>query len=188
MGHRHGVDIRRSRDETAYLSVLTALKPFLSGLQFQRLEGNPDPGSHHAVRLIVPAVDREALAELDSTLAKLGRPHNYDHAMIRAGIDASLVYLSYNGIQIRPMIPPTSENKVFAQARQRIYLSATLGSGGELERAFGRTSIVRMPLKSKSAPRSGRRLFVFPDLVAGGDSLALTKQIVALTDKAALPS
>jgi hypothetical protein len=184
VGHKHGVDIRRSRDETAYLSVLTALKPFLSGLQFQRLEGNPDPGSHHAVRLIIPAVDREALAVLDSTLAKLKRPHKYDHAMIRAGIDSSLVYLSYSGIQIRPMIPPTSENKIFAQARQRIYLSATLGSGGELERAFGRTSIVRMPLKSKTAPRSGRRLFVFPDLVAGGDSLALTKRIVALTDKA----
>ena len=184
VGHKHGVDIRRSRDETAYLSVLTALKPFLSGLQFQRLVGNPDPGSHHAVRLIVPAVDREALAVLDSTLAKLGRPHKYDHAMIRAGIDASLVYLSYSGIQIRPMIPPTSENRVFAQAKQRIYLSATLGAGGELERAFGRTSIVRMPLKSKTAPRSGRRLFVFPDLVAGGDSLALTKRIVALTNKA----
>lgn len=184
VGHKHGVDIRRSRDETAYLSVLTALKPFLSGLQFQRLEGPADPGSHHAVRLVVPAVDREALATLDSTLAKLGKPYKYEHAMIRAGLDSSLVYLSYGGIQIRPMIPPTSENKVFAQARQRIYLSATLGSGGELERAFGRTSIVRMPLKSKTAPRSGRRLFVFPDLVAGGDSLALTKQIVALTDKA----
>ncbi|WP_146248632.1 DEAD/DEAH box helicase [Curtobacterium sp. MCLR17_044] len=184
VGHKHGVDIRRTRDEAAYLSVLTALKPFLSGLQYQRLTGAPDPGSHHAVRLIVPAVDRDALTALDATLAKLGRPHRYDHAMIRAGFDSSLVYLSYSGIQIRPMIPSTSDNKVFAQAKQRIYLSATLGSGGELERAFGRTSIVRMPLKSKTAPRSGRRLFVFPDLVAGGDSLALTKQIVALTGKA----
>lgn len=82
------------------------------------------------------------------------------------------------------MIPPTSESEVFAHAGQRIYLSATLGSGGELKRAFGRTPIVRVPLKSKTAPRSGRRLFVFPDLVAGGDSLTLTKRIVALTDKA----
>lgn len=184
VGHKHGVDIRRSKDETAYLAVLAALKPFLSGIQYQRLEGAPDPGSHHAVRLIVPAVDPAALKVLDATLAKLGRPHKYDHAMIRAGFDSALVYLSYSGIQIRPMVPPTSESRVFAQAGQRIYLSATLGSGGELERAFGRTPIVRMPLKSKTAPRSGRRLFVFPDLVAGGDSLTLTKRIVALTDKA----
>lgn len=184
VGHKHGVDIRRSQDEAAYLAVLVALKPFLSGLQFQRLEGAPDPGSHHAVRLIIPAVDAAALKTLDATLAKLEKPHKYDHAMIRAGFDSTLVYLSYSGIQIRPMIPPTAENTVFTQAKQRIYLSATLGSGGELERAFGRTPIVRMPLKSKKAPRSGRRLFVFPDLVAGGESLALTKQIVSLTDKA----
>lgn len=184
VGHKHGVDIRRSRDSDAYLAVLATLKPFLSGLQFQRLEGKPDPGSHHAVRVIVPAVDQDALEALDAALAKLGRPHKYDHAMIRAGFDSVLVYLSYSGIQIRPMIPPTSENKIFAQAHQRVYLSATLGSGGELERAFGRREIVRMPLKSKTAPRSGRRLFVFPDLVAGGDGLDLTRRIVALTDKA----
>lgn len=184
VGHKHGVDIRRSKHEGAYLSVLSALKPFLSGLQIQRLEGAPDPGSHHQVRLIVPAADPVALKALDAALANLGKPHKYDHAMIRAGFASTLVYLSYSGIQIRPMIPPTSENKVFAQARQRIYLSATLGTGGELERAFGRPSITRMPLKSKTAPRSGRRLFVFPDLVAGGDGQALTKRIVALTDKA----
>lgn len=184
VGHKHGVDIRRSQDSDAYLAVLATLKPFLSGLQFQRLEGEPDPGSHHAVRLIVPAVDQNALKALDAALAKLDRPHKYDHAMIRAGFDSVLVYLSYSGIQIRPMIPPTSENRIFGQARQRIYLSATLGSGGELERAFGRREIVRMPVKSKTAPRSGRRLFVFPDLVAGGASLDLTRRIVALTDKA----
>lgn len=184
VGHKHGVDIRRSQDRAAYLAVLSTLKPFLSGLQFQRLEGEPDPGSHHAVRMIVPAVDQDALKALDAALAKLGKPHKYDHAMIRAGFHSVLVYLSYGGIQIRPMIPPTSENRIFADARQRIYLSATLGSGGELERAFGRREIVRLPLKSKTAPRSGRRLFVFPELVAGGDGLDLTRRIVALTDKA----
>ncbi|MFC7925177.1 DEAD/DEAH box helicase [Microbacterium laevaniformans] len=184
VGHQHGVDIRRSQDEAAYLTVLKALKPFLSGIQYQRLEGEPDPGSHHAVRLIVPAVDSSSIAALDGALARLGSPHKYDHAMIRAGFESTLVYLSYSGIQIRPMVPPTSENKIFSQAAQRIYLSATLGSGGELERAFGRASIVRMPLKSKTAPRSGRRMFVFPDLVAGGDGLTLTKRMVALTNKA----
>ncbi len=184
VGHKHGVDIRRSKDPDAYRSVLESLKPFLSGLQFQRLAGPPDPGSHHAVRLIVPAANPGALNALDATLSTLGKPFKFEHAMIRAGFDCSLVYLSYGGIQVRPIIPPTSENKIFAKARQRVYLSATLGSAGELERAFGRTSIVRMPLKSRTAPRSGRRLFVFPDLVAGSDSLGLTKRIVALTDKA----
>ncbi|MCV7109561.1 hypothetical protein H7I55_01095, partial [Mycolicibacterium setense] len=83
-----------------------------------------------------------------------------------------------------PMIPPTFQNSVFSSARQRVYLSATLGAGGELERAFGRAEIVRMPLPTKTPPRSGRRLFIFPDLVKGGDAVGLAKDVVAITNKA----
>jgi len=184
VGHEYGVDIRRSQNEAAYLSVLSALKPFLSGLLIQRLEGSPDPGAHHQVRLIVPAVAPDALNALDAALAKLPKPYKFQLAMIRGGLAACCVYLSYGGIQIRPMIPPTFENKVFSRAGQRIYLSATLGAGGDLERAFGRPQIERMPLPTKTPPRSGRRLFVFPDLVAGGDSDGLTKRIVSVTNKA----
>ncbi|ATY13545.1 hypothetical protein CU254_26290 [Amycolatopsis sp. AA4] len=184
VGNEYGIYIRRYDDEDAYLEVLEALKPFLSGLLIQRLEGEPDPGAHHQVRLILPAVDQTALTELDAALAGLPQPHSYKLAMIRSGLAACCVYPSYGGIQIRPMIPPTYENHIFARAKQRIYLSATLGSGGELERAFGRPEIVRMPLPTKTPPRSGRRLFVFPDLVKGGDAVGLTKQIISLTDKA----
>lgn len=184
VGNEYGISIRRYDDEDAYLEVLEALKPFLSGLLIQRLEGEPDPGAHHQVRLILPAVDQTALTKIDAALAGLTKPHSYKFAMIRSGLAACCVYLSYGGIQIRPMIPPTYENHIFARAKQRIYLSATLGSGGELERAFGRREIVRMPLPTKTPPRSGRRLFVFPDLVKGGDAIGLTKQIIGLTDKA----
>lgn len=184
VGNEYGLSIRRYDDPAAYLAILDPLKPFLSGLLIQRLEGDPDPGAHHQVRLILPAVDQAALTRLDAALAKLPTPHAYKVAMIRSGLASCCVYLSYGGIQIRPMIPPTFENHVFARAKQRIYLSATLGSGGELERAFGRREIVRMPLPTKTPPRSGRRLFVFPDLVKGGDSAGLTKRIIGLTDKA----
>lgn len=184
VGNQYGVSIRRYDDLAAYLAILEPLKPFLSGLLIQRLEGVPDPGAHHQVRLIIPAVDDAAMAKLDAALSTLGDPYKFQFAMIRSGLASCCVYLSYGGIQIRPMIPPTFENQSFTRAKQRIYLSATLGSGGELERAFGRREIVRMPLPSKTQPRSGRRLFVFPDLVKGGDAVGLTKQIVALTDKA----
>ncbi len=184
VGNEYGVSIRRRDDESAYLEVLASLKPFLSGLLVQRLEGLPDPGAHHQVRLILPVVDQVALANVDAALARLPTPHSYKLAMIRAGLAACCVYLSYGGIQIRPMIPPTYENHIFARAKQRIYLSATLGSGGELERAFGRKEVVRMPLPTKTPPRSGRRLFVFPDLVKGNDPLGLTSRIIAVTGKA----
>jgi hypothetical protein len=184
VGEEYGVTIRRYEATEVYLFVLEALKPFLSGLLLQRLQGEPDPGAHHQVRLILPAVDEQALAKLDSALAQLPEPYKFQLAMIRSGLASCSVFLSYGGIQIRPMIPPTFENKVFSRAEQRIYLSATLGSGGELERAFGRAEITRMPLPTKTPPRSGRRLFVFPDLAKGGDSAALTKRTIGITDKA----
>ncbi|PKV98893.1 DEAD/DEAH box helicase [Nocardia fluminea] len=184
VGNEYGVNIRRHESPAVYAAILEPLKPFLSGLQIQRLEGEPDPGAHHQVRLILPAVDSAALTKLDAALAQLPEPHKYEFAMIRSGLATCCVYLSYGGIQVRPMIPPTFENRVFSRAQQRIYLSATLGSGGELERAFGRREIVRMPLPTKTSPRSGRRMFVFPDLVKGGDAAELTKRIVGLTNKA----
>ena len=184
VGNEYAINIRRHEDQAAYLAILEPLKPFLSGLLIQRLEGQPDPGAHHQVRLILPAVDPAALTRLDAALAALPSPYSYKVAMIRAGLASCCVYLSYGGIQIRPMIPPTFENHVFVRAMQRIYLSATLGSGGELERAFGRREIVRMPLPTETPPRSGRRLFVFPDIVKGNDPVGLTKRIISLTDKA----
>lgn len=183
VGSEYGISIRRNEDLDAYLHVLEVLKPFLSGLLLQRLQGAPDPGAHHQVRLILPAIDTAALATLDAALPQL-QDYVFRLAMIRSGLASCCIYLSYGGIQIRPMIPPTFENRIFSRAGQRIYLSATLGSGGELERAFGRAEIVRMPLPTKTPPRSGRRLFVFPDLASGGDAVGLTKRIVGLTDKA----
>lgn len=188
VGNEYGVTIRRYEDETVYSRVLEALSPFLDGLLIQRLKGAPDPGAHHQVRLILPAIDPEALARLDAVLASLEAPHSYQLAMVRAGLQACCVYLSYGGIQIRPMVPPTYENEVFSRAQQRIYLSATLGAGGELERAFGRREIVRMPLPTKTPPRSGRRLFVFPDLAQGGDAISLTKRIIGVRNKALILS
>lgn len=184
VGAQYGIAIRRYEAAPVYLAVLDALRPFLSGLQIQRLQGQPDPGAHHQVRLILPAVEPKALTKLDAALSQLGEPYKFQLAMIRSGLAACCVYLSYGGIQIRPMIPPTFENRVFSDAGQRIYLSATLGAGGDLERAFGRPEITRMPLPSKTPPRSGRRLFVFPDLVKGGNAVGLTKEIIGITDKA----
>ncbi|MCA1982969.1 DEAD/DEAH box helicase [Nocardioides nematodiphilus] len=184
VGEQYGITIRRHEEAAAYLAVLHALRPFLSGLQIQRLQGAPDPGAHHQVRLILPPVVPAAMVQLDEALSSLGGDFRFQLAMIRGGLASCCVYLSYGGIQIRPMIPPTFENKVFSRAGQRVYLSATLGSGGELERAFGRPEITRMPLPSKTPPRSGRRLFVFPDLVKGGDSIGVTKSIVGVTNKA----
>jgi hypothetical protein len=125
-------------------------------------------------------------ASLDIALNKLPPfcPEAFDHAMIRGGLEACLVYVSWRKVLIRPFVPSTFENHAFEQAEQRVYLSATLGHGGELERAFGRTPITRLALpEDSSRPRNGRRFVVFTDLL-DGDGKAITRQIVQEAGKA----
>jgi hypothetical protein len=75
------------------------------------------------------------------------------------------VYLSYRRLLIRPLIPPTLCHPAFDTPARRVYMSATLGSGGEMERVFGRRAIKRIPIPPGWEKQgTGRRLFCFPQL------------------------
>lgn len=117
------------------------------------------------VRLIpVSAVARHAPG-IDAVLAGLQGDASYRFRMLRASLSACLFYVSRREFYIRPMIPPTFDHDPFTAPSQRIYLSATLGDAGELERAFGRQDIRRVPVPPAwDRTGSGRRFFVFPDL------------------------
>ncbi len=58
-----------------------------------------------------------------------------DH--VRDGLGACCPLVSWRQIVVRPLVPATARQSQFADAFQRIYMSATLGAGGELERIFG---------------------------------------------------
>lgn len=125
------------------------------------------------VRLIpIGAVARHA-EDIDRVLAgfdaevKKEKDAAYRFRMLRANLRSCLFYVSRSEFYIRPMIPPTFEHGPFTDPTQRIYLSATLGDAGELERAFGRTGIKRVPVPTAwDRTGSGRRFFVFPELSA----------------------
>lgn len=186
VAEQYAVEVRRWEQPDAYEALLTALSPVLDGMLLQRLrDPSPDPGAHHQVRLVVPLRQPGMVARLDQVLGGLGGDAAFRLSMIRAGLPACLVYLTYSRVLIRPLIPPTAENPLFSRARQRLYLSATLGEGGELERSFGRAPIRRLALPASApTPRSGRRFFVFPDLVEGADPRALARDAVASAGKA----
>ncbi|GAA1309726.1 DEAD/DEAH box helicase [Saccharothrix xinjiangensis] len=186
VGEQYAVGIGRRENIAVYALLLEAVAPALDGMILQRLrDASPDPGAHHQVRLVVPLRNDGMVAKLDAALATLEGDQAFRYSMIRGGLSSCLVYVSYSGILIRPLIPPTSDNSLFVGAHQRLYLSATLGSGGELERAFGRSPITRLTLPDKSpTPRSGRRFFVFLSMVEDADPVALAREIVALTGKA----
>ena len=125
------------------------------------------------------------VSELNATLGSFAAPHGFRYSMIRAGLASCLVYVAYSGILIRPYLPPTHQNRLFSGARQRVYLSATLGEGGELERAFGRSGIFRLEQPDdNTVPRYGRRFFVFPEFVENADTTELSRAIVAEAGKA----
>lgn len=87
----------------------------------------------------------------------------FSWSVLRDHFYACHVYLSSTSILIRPNIPPTLTHQPFANARQRIYMSATLGEGGELERLIGIEKIKRIHLEGWDQQGIGRRLFFFPE-------------------------
>ncbi|MEW2290989.1 DEAD/DEAH box helicase [Streptomyces sp. NPDC047841] len=117
------------------------------------------------VRLLPVATVAKRTEALDKVLITLSGDAKHRFSMIRQQLRSCLFYVSSHGWYIRPMIPPTFDHDAFTGPVQRVYLSATLGEGGELERAFGRSPIARVHApKGWERTGSGRRFFVFPDL------------------------
>lgn len=182
----YSISLSRKRDPSEYRQILKIISPAINEVFFERLQAeDPDPGIIEEVRLVLPLRQPKMTRNLTAALSALKKPHSYRFTMIRQGIASCLIYVSFSEILIRPYIPPTSHNRLFNQARQRVYLSATLGEGGELERAFGRYNIKRLRQPDEDiAPRSGRRFFVFPEFISNSDAWVLTRDIVAQAGKA----
>ena len=182
----YAVTVRRSESASVYEQALNAVGPAIGGIALQRLrEASPDASVGREVRLVVPLGQPGMVAHLDAALGRLEGSDKYRYAAIRGALPSCLVYVSYASILVRPLLPPTGDNPLFSGARQRLYLSATLGEGGELERSFGRAPIVRLALPPTApTPRSGRRFFIFPDLVPGAEPRELAAAAVVESGKA----
>lgn len=188
VGNEYSISISRSRDSGSYSKILKSFRNYLPKSLISRLNGPGDPGAHHQMRMFMLASSHDGLKEVDAALGGLGEPYCYQLSMIREGIASCCVFVSHSQIQIRPMVPPTFNNKVFEQAGQRLYLSATLGRSGELERSFGVSEIHRIPNGDNAHPPYGRRFLVFPEVAETDDPMELVRKIIALKDKAIILS
>ena len=89
----------------------------------------------------------------------------YPWSVIGGNLEACHLYIGAHEISIRPLIPPARTHTPFHNAKQRIYMSATLGAGGDLERLTGNTRIRRLEVPSGWDTQGiGRRFFIFPTL------------------------
>ncbi|WP_338810413.1 DEAD/DEAH box helicase [Agrobacterium leguminum] len=154
-------------DEQLFKAVAAVLKPTLSETNYRRLTGQWQSADDAAwVDKVPTPLLRKLSDELHAAIST--NVHNKEQrfawSMIEDHLLACQLYVSSSEILIRPLVPPTWSHKPFEQAKQRIFMSATLGSGGDLERLTGRHRIHRLAIPAGWDRQGiGRRFFIFPE-------------------------
>ena len=167
------VRIRRyeTKDETLFKAVASVLKQVVSDANYARMTGESRSLDDVAW---VDKISTPRLADIEGEFraaiaANVGQAsQRWAWSMISDHLIACQVYVSSSEVLIRPLIPPTWTHAPFADATQRIFMSATLGAGGDLERLTGRARIKRLPIPAGWDRQGiGRRMFVFPEKSLG---------------------
>jgi len=171
------LEIRRYKDEETFDAIWQTIAPYTTEndqLRYDQGSISHDNQGHNSldssfVNKIPTPYLLDCRTALTVAIDKASQDTNkvaeysYRWQMIRDNLHACHLYYTSTSILIRPLIAPTKSFRPFQDAEQRIYMSATLGEGGDLERIFGRKKIERI-----SAPEGwdkqgiGRRFFVFP--------------------------
>jgi hypothetical protein len=159
---------RNDEHATLHQALCTLLAPYLSATDLTRLRGEwEDIVDRTWVDMlpisILQTIKPQLIEILDVHTANLKL--SYPWSLLRSHLDACQLYLSSQEILIRPLLPPTFSHAPFNAAKQRIFMSATLGAGGDLERLTGRKKIHRIPApKGWDTQGVGRRFFIFPEM------------------------
>lgn len=165
------VDRGDAEHKSLHAALVGVLKPWV-GANFTRLSGKCESVADNAwVDKIPTPIWGEIHDELRTVMEehvdkiKGKNPPRFAWAILRDHLHACHLYMSAREIMIRPLIPPTWTHAPFANARQRIFMSATLGAGGDLERLTGRPDIMRIPVPDGWDRQGiGRRYFIFPGM------------------------
>jgi hypothetical protein len=168
------VRISRFEDLTVYELFAALLRPFIGETAYARIQNYPDdPWDRAWVDKIPTAVLMRHKLEIRTFLDSHLSGHDelrYAWSVLKDHLHACHLYLSPKEFLLRPLIPPTERHQPFAGAKQRVYMSATLGEGGDLERVTGRRDIRRLPIpKGWDAQGVGRRFFLFPESSLTGE-------------------
>jgi hypothetical protein len=188
------VKVSRTRYFDIYEKLLEILEPAIGAERHrQLLSESPGRGTQELVDAIFLALSDEWLEDIQETLNEFAKyaenndakSQRYALELLSEHLAVCTLYLTWNQIEIRPPTPPTFDNELFRDANQRVYLSATLGSAGELERAFGRPRIKRIALPEQApTPKSGRKFLLFPTLVPDSHPDDLIEEILEMVGKA----
>lgn len=166
-----------------YVAILNVFLDALSPATRTRLsaDGKPDPlwvekiptpllkERHSELLQVLDSKLNPSVGAGDEELERQKSDIEFTWPILRDHLLGCHLYFDAREILIRPLIPPTFSHKPFAGAKQRIYMSATLGEGGELERITGRQSITRLAAPGWEQQGIGRRFFIFPERSLTGE-------------------
>lgn len=170
-----GIDRSSAAQQALHIALRNAIKPHIDAASFARIAGEwESPGDRGWVdKLPTPAfasIQNELAAILDAHVGALDL--RYPWSKIREHLPGCQLYFSSQQILIRPLIPPTWTHAPFSNPKQRVYMSATLGLGGDLERLLGRHPIRRLEVpEGWDRQGVGRRFFIFPGMSLKEDQI-----------------
>ncbi|PDZ17119.1 DEAD/DEAH box helicase family protein [Bacillus anthracis] len=163
------VEIKRKENKEVFESIIELFKEDISDYNYTRIMSGDNEYYKPIYDLIPYPKYIEKLPQLIELLeANITECGNAKHAWskINQNLEACQMFFSWGEINIRPLVPPTKTHSAFSDAKQRIYMSATLGEGGELERISGVRKISKIPVpKGWDKYSNGRRLILFPNRI-----------------------
>jgi hypothetical protein len=186
VGSLWSLKVSRKEHPEVYSALYASLKDAIPvGLHhaIDTYQGNPKDKS--GVELVSPIAAADYYeATKEAVAAVVGETNlSYPWGMIHDNLEACQIYVTSDAFEIRPVVPPTLTHQPFAGAKQRIYMSATLGENGDIERSFGVKNIARIPLPEGWEKRgTGRRLILFPNK-SGAGPLDVLHSVVGLTER-----
>jgi len=162
------------KQKALHSAIMGVIKPYVSKQNFGRMLGNWNSGFDAGWVDKLPTPDFLKIKDELFAVLETHTPNTqlqYPWSLIRGNLHACQMYIGASRILIRPLIPPTWSHAPFDNAGHRIYMSATLGQGGDLERLTGRSNITRMPIPEGFELQGvGRRFFMFPGMsLEGGE-------------------
>lgn len=169
------LNILRSEHQTLFLQIVSLLEGVIGESGLYRLHAD-DPYNGDImdwVNLLPRPQLMSKIKNLQEVLQAGTKGTNLRYAWSRIADNLAdcQIYVSWHSILIRPYIAPTETHEAFNNSTQRIFMTATLGNSGELERLTGCKKIKRLPVVSGWDTKGlGRRLFVFPDLSLSTDA------------------
>lgn len=168
------LDLRRDAHTALFDALSAVVSPLLSETEAARLSGEWRDSFE---RTWADAVPTARLASVQDEIVELldagteGTNLVFPWQFLRSNLRAAHLFVGTEQMSFRPWVPPTGTHGPFADARQRLYMSATLGQAGDLERITGRKRILHLATPAAYERHGvGRRLFLFPERSLDGDA------------------